>query len=139
MEVRVSKKFKKDWSFYLDNDWLDFLSNNITAPEYSADGVTAMEAFFIFDSYGTLPKCSEVELFKTVLNRKSNVNLQIRMWVDGFKDCMMPVKDYMETFKGVAPKWIEKAFCNQLKDKYKMQYPEKYFDFELAEQELLKC
>jgi len=121
-KIRVSKKFENEWDFYSNNEWLDFLSGNIKSPPYSKNGYSAKEALFIFDSQGKMESCREVELFIKMLNRKSNINMQIKMWVDGFMYVLEPVDELMKTFIGDVPKWVQIALENQLVKRYGDRY-----------------
>ena len=112
--MKLSAKFIRDWDFYLNNrEKLNFPGVEVPIPEFDADGISAKEAFYIFDSTGNLPPCSQPGLLKAVIVCKKAINLQLKMWVEGFLNMGEVIEYYMREFRNPPP-WVEKSFRNQL-------------------------
>ena len=135
--MKFSKKFNKDWEFYLTN-----LHRKSTDPEYDQyldpeqfanqkeymftfsgsstvlqpiveSGYYAKEAFYLMDSKGGTYDCREPELLRDVLVLKKGINFQIKQWVEGYNDMFMGVDVYISEFIN-PPSWLRKSFVNQL-------------------------
>ena len=112
--MKLSAKFIRDWNFYLANKAkFNFPGVEVPIPEFDSDGISAQEAFYIFDSTGKLSPCSQPGLLKAVIVCKKAINLQIKMWVEGFLDMGEVIEYYMAEFFQ-PPDWVEKSFRNQL-------------------------
>lgn len=105
-------RFNEDYDFYIANrEKFNFgLPQQI---DYNEKGVSAKEAFYIYDSTGKTPECGEPELFREIVSCKRAVNLQIKMWVEGQFDCLLPIKDMLAEFIN-PPVWVEKAIRRQM-------------------------
>ena len=90
-----------------------FAGVEVPTPEFNDGGRSAKEAFYIFDSTGKLPPCSQPSLLKAAITCKKAINLQLKMWVEGFEDMLEPVEYYMAEFFQ-PPNWVEKSFRRQL-------------------------
>ena len=114
MIVKLSAKFNRDWDFYFGNrEKFNFPGVEVPIPEFDSGGMPAKEAFYIFDSTGKLPPCSQPGLLKAVITCKKAINLQLKMWVKGFLDMGEVIEYYMAEFFQ-PPNWVEKSFRNQL-------------------------
>jgi len=120
--MKFSKKFEEDYQFYLNNLDKQFLRNIFKLPIYCKDGLSAKEVFYLYDSRGVLKSCKDVELFKSLINIKKNINLQIKMWVEGYIVCGIPINEYLNCFKGQIPVWVKKSLVNQINKKYKLAH-----------------
>jgi len=89
------------------------LSVSHKAVQPSTTGVTAREAFVAYDTYGKVLPCSEPQLLQAVLNAKEQLNLTIKLWVEDCIACLLS-PDEVKTYCTELPKWVLKAFTNQL-------------------------
>lgn len=117
--MNYTKKYNTTWDFYLKNkDKLIFCGEAITTKiNYSKDGVSPKEYFYILDTYGESKalqlECNDPTLVIEILRFKKSLNFHIKMWCEGFNDCIMPISDYLSLLKD-CPDWVYKAFKNQL-------------------------
>jgi hypothetical protein len=103
--------FALDYNFYLNNyDKFTFAGAEIKLPPFDANGKTARECFFVFDSTGKLDSCSEPELFGRILTCKKSVNLHLKQWAEGYDDLMLSREAYLAEFVPPVPAWVNVAF-----------------------------
>ena len=106
--------FQRDWTFYLNNR-TTFNFCGCTVPETSIDpdGVSAMEAFYVFDSRGKIQDCREPKLFREILICKKSINFHIKMWAHGYNDTFTGVPELLGSFIE-PPDWVEIALRKQI-------------------------
>lgn len=113
---KYSKSFERDWDFYFKNkEKFNFCGEDVIVKKH-CNGASAKEAFFLLDSKGIEIETYEPDLLKSIIICKKAINLQIKMWVDGFADMMEPINYYLESFIE-PPFWVEKALVNQVMGK----------------------
>jgi hypothetical protein len=120
--VKYSKKFNRDYEFYLSNkvrftfcgDDPDRIDDLVIVDMTS--GVSAKESFKSYDSKGRTLPTYEPQLLKSIIICKKSINLHIKMWVEGYDDMMEGVDFYMDMFDGQVrqPPWVEDSFRKQL-------------------------
>lgn len=111
--ITGSKKFNRDWMFYKKNRRkFTFCGVTIPLPQYNTEGAPAKECFNLFDSCGKTPQCSEPQLFMEVLRCKKSINLHIKMWADGYNDCLIGIQEYLDELID-PPSWVQKSLKNQ--------------------------
>ena len=114
--MKYSKKFNRDYQFYLDNKDLFFFSGVKVTVETDLDtGVSGKESFHSFDTQGKVKPTREPELLRSIIVCKKSISLHIKMWVEGFDEMMEGVDYYMNQFMGDPPPWIEDSFRKQLR------------------------
>ena len=118
--MRVSESIKRDFYFYVMNaDKFNFCGEEVNLRHlYDLNGLGSLECYAIFDSKGIWKPCKETTLLENVIRAKKSINFQIKQWVEGYEDCLMGIPEYMKSFEGDIPDWVETAFRNQLKRKY---------------------
>ena len=92
---------------------------------HDPEGVDAKRAFHKFDSQGRVVPCREPELFQKILICKKAINMHIKMWADGYLDCMIPMEDHeprleegddtflLDEFVD-PPEWVATSLRNQI-------------------------
>jgi len=114
--MKYSKNFEETYNFYLNNyNKLTFsgIDKNSLGVTYSLEGKTAKECFFIFDSQGMIKPCAEPELLINLINFKKSLNLHIKLWAEGFHECMQPTSEYLSIFNN-PPMWVKDALNQQI-------------------------
>lgn len=112
---KYKDKFEKDYQFYFNNRLkFKFAGCVIASPPYDKNGVDAKYAFWAYDSQGKLLPCYEPELFVEIMSCKKSINLHFKMWAEGWRDCLIPVSELMESFSGEIPNWVEISLQNQV-------------------------
>lgn len=111
--MRFSANFERDWNFFLANRHrLTFCGEHVPPPQPSDGGLSAKEFFYRLDSLGSKAtsdlSCREPDLLVEIVRFKKALNLQIKMWADGFSDFLEPVSYYMNELN-VPPPWVEAA------------------------------
>ena len=114
--AKYSKKFNRDWEFYLRHRNKFTYAGSPINVEYDVDGVDAKRAFWTLDSQGKLIPTHEAELLHDILITKAAINFHLKMWAEGYDDMFMGVQDYMAEFDN-PPEWVEKSF-RTLKTKF---------------------
>lgn len=113
---KYSAAFERDWMFYVDNigmlnfagvevSWRPFIKNKTE--------VDAKAAFMAYDSKGDILPCYEVDLLIEVIRFKKALNLQIRMWAEGYTDAMISTGEMLSTFRR-PPAWVGAAIRNSI-------------------------
>lgn len=122
--MRFSRRFERDYGFYLrvmnifnfdgNNHYLDKKGNNLIV--HDIDGISAKEAFYLYDSDGKILPTSEPELLKNLFRTKASINLHIEMWAEGRADGTFPGIEFEEYAKEMKfPGWVIKAVEKQKK------------------------
>jgi hypothetical protein len=118
--MRYSANFEKDFNFYMANkEKFIFCGEQVAPFPFAANGPSAKEAFYKFDSTGKILACAEPELATALLRCKKAINFQLKQWVEGYDDCLIAIHEYLTEFLGEAPPWIERAFRNQRAKTYR--------------------
>lgn len=79
-------------------------------------GYKPVECFKLIDSGGYKNcsyLCTDYDELDRSLRGKENVNLQISMWVDGYKDKTL-FKHEVEEWTKDYPEWVFKSFINRI-------------------------
>lgn len=129
--MKFSDKFERDYSFYLQNidffnfdgvkDYYDKKGNNLIV--HDENGVTAKEAFFIYDSQGKIRPTCEPKLLRLILRTKGSVNLHIKTYAEDRASGLLCKFEVAEIAKETnAPDWFSDAIEEQ-----KFKYPLKAF------------
>lgn len=119
MARKYSTNFERDWLFYSTNfTKLSFWGGDaIHLPTYNAAGLSGKDYFYKLDSQGlkAVSKigCSEPDLVADILRFKKAINFHIKMWAEGYNDCLQGVNKYLETFDN-PPEWVEDALRGQI-------------------------
>jgi len=113
--MKYSKNFERDYEFYLRHIGRFRFAGGaqIPEPEFKEDGVSAKRAFHILDSQGKLVPTREPERLVDLIVTKKGINFHLKMWAEGYDDCLQGVWEYMGEFQD-PPEWVEKAFRNQI-------------------------
>jgi hypothetical protein len=78
------------------------------------NGYTPIECYILLDSVGKGPfPCTDYDTLDRVMKGKENVNLQIKMWIEGILDRTLFVCEVQEYTKDY-PEWVFRSFENQL-------------------------
>ena len=116
--MKYSKKFNRDYEFYLSNkDTFTFSGDRVDVPVDMENGVSCKQSFRSWDTSGVLLTTNEPELLKSIIVCKKSINLHIKMWVDGYDEMMESVGFYLSLFEGEPPPWVEDSFRKQLRRK----------------------
>ena len=117
--MKYSKKFNRDYEFYLRNrSTFTFSGDNcVHVPVNMEHGVSCKESFWSWDSSGKLLPTKEPSLLQSVIVCKKSINLHLKMWVEGYDEMMESVGFYMNLFEGEPPRWVEDSFRKQLRRK----------------------
>jgi len=113
--MKFSRRFEEDWEFYLKNKTkFVFCGENVNwIPDLSKPIVSAKEAFFIYDTSGIKHPTLDERLLIEMIVCKKSVNFHIKMWTDGYDDCLMGIETYLEEF--IEPvQWVKKALQKAL-------------------------
>jgi hypothetical protein len=119
--IKFSKEFNRDWEFYFTNrpikevrDKFNFCGSAVTwEVDSTKEVVSAKEAFYLFDSTGVRYPTNELDDLLGVLMFKKSLNFHIKMWVEGYDDCLQGINVYLSEFIN-PPEWVKEAFRNQL-------------------------
>lgn len=118
--MKFSPSFERDWTFYFSNrpahssDKFSFCGEAVVwNPDVSLPELGAKECFHIFDSTGKKHPCSELNVLLGVLMFKKSLNFHIKMWAEGYGDCLQGVQDYMAELIA-PPDWVSHALRCQL-------------------------
>jgi hypothetical protein len=80
-----------------------------------SDGYTPIQCYVLMDSHGERSgphKCTDYDTLDRVMRGKGNVNLQIKMWIDGVREGTLTKFEVQEWTKEY-PEWVYKSFLNQ--------------------------
>ena len=111
--MKISKRARRDFDFYL-NHALDTIGDEpITNVEYSDGGKSALECFYSRDTYGRTLSCREPELYKKILQSKASWNLQIKQWAEDIADGILLQQPELNEYTYTYPKWVFEATLNQ--------------------------
>jgi len=121
--MKYKDNFNEDYNFYLNNiSKFNFCGEVVETPKYSESGVDAKNWFFIFDSNGKkkayLTACKEPSLAKKIVVTKKSINMHLKMWAEGYNDCLMGVQDYISSFNDPKPEWVTRSLINLRTKKY---------------------
>lgn len=106
--------FQRDYQFYLENrDTFNFCGCLLPEIQYDPLGLSAMEAFYMFDTHGEIRGCYEPNLFLELLICKKSINLHIKMWASGYDEAMIGFPELLNTFKN-PPAWVESSLRKQI-------------------------
>lgn len=81
---------------------------------YKKDGVSAKEAFYLFDSKGEIVPTKHPILLKSLYKTKGSINLHIKMYAEDLASCnwnKLEMRALCIKFK--APNWFREAIVNQ--------------------------
>lgn len=116
MRVRVREHHKRDFDLYYE--FGDMLSRTKITKVGDPTGYTPIECYVLLDSHGEIDRtslpCTDYDTLDRVLRGKGNVNLQIKMWIDGVMEgtfFKFEIKEWTKDY----PEWVYKSFENQLK------------------------
>jgi len=116
--MKYSEAFKRDTTFYLKNRHkFDFFGDLLPEIRYDKNGIDGIKCYWNIDSKGKYLSTKHVRIVKAILTAKKSVNWHIKEWVDGYEEVREGIQFYLDEFNN-PPKWVEKAFRNQLKKKY---------------------
>lgn len=79
-------------------------------------GYTPIQCYVLMDSHGDRSgpyPCVDYDTLDKIMRGKENVNLQIKMWVEGCLEgtsFVFEIKEYTKEY----PEWVLKSFINQL-------------------------
>lgn len=118
--MKYSKKFERDYKFYIDNlsrfsfcgkaDDEFFDRNGNILVIYDRDGASAKYAFYLYESNGEIVKTFDEKLLLSLHKAKASINLHIKMWSDGRIDGTLPKVEFEEYCNSIfMPKWVLKA------------------------------
>lgn len=104
-----SERFNEDYQFYTDNkDKFTFCGQELRVCVLEEKGVDAKEAFYIYDTHGSIAGCKEPEAFRDIIRCKKSINWQIKQWVEGFYCMCEPFSYYTKEFIN-PPYWVEES------------------------------
>lgn len=92
------------------------LSYTPTKQEGNPDGYTPIQCYVLMDSHGDRSgpyPCKDYDTLDRVIRGKENVNLQIKMWVEGVLEGTTFIEEIKDCTKEY-PEWVFKSFINQL-------------------------
>lgn len=111
-----SKNFERDYNWYLEHRRsfnFDGDLSTIDKVKYDCadfyNGVSAKEAFYIFDSTGKIVNTNEPELLFEIFKCKGGINFNIKMWAEDRAKGLLPkeiFEDIIEEFN-LLPWMIE--------------------------------
>ena len=120
--MKYSKKFEEDYNWYLSvSDSFNFdgvkdyyNKKGVDIIQFDANGKTAKECFYLYDSQGLINKTSEPEKLRTLLKTKGSVNLHIKMYAEDRAKGYLPKIEFEEIAKEFnMPNWFVNAVENQ--------------------------
>ena len=115
---RFSKRFERDWSFYLDHrEKFQFTGQLPREFEYDPSGPDAKQVWYDWESGHGLVATSEPDLLSEVHQTKSAINFHIKLWTEGFPEVMEPLDFYLDEFRE-PPKWIRKALVGSIRRRW---------------------
>lgn len=130
--MKFSKKFERDYEWYVsisdifDFDGVEDYTSKAGIPmiQYSKQGMSAKECFYLFDSQGIVKKTKEPKRLKKLYKTKGSVNLHIKMYAEDRASGLLPETEFRKIVKEInPPKWFVDAVENQ-----KGKFYEKYFE-----------
>lgn len=77
------------------------------------NGYSPLECFTVLDCTNETLPCTDPETLDKAIHGKRNINLQIKMWVEGVLEgttFVFEVKEWTELY----PEWVFKSFLRQL-------------------------
>lgn len=121
--MKYSPKFESDYTWFQSisalfcfdgvNEYYNKIGKPIIVP--SSQGVTAKEAFYLYDSQGIIKPTSEPDKLRTLLKTKGSVNLHIKMYAEDLAQGYLLMADFRELINEIkAPMWFESAVINQM-------------------------
>jgi hypothetical protein len=137
--MKISKKAKEDFKFYLKNRKTFTFSGTLNKKHEAIKGnATALQAFYSIDTFGKNIATKHPNLLNAILQTKAAVNFQIKQWAQGRADGTLPLSEFIgadgvETLEWVngqpkyyssiveqynLPQWVVDAVENQKKKFY---------------------
>lgn len=124
--MKYSRKFQQDYDWYKKvstifdfdgrGEYLTKSGVNVISVDHS--GVSAKEAFYVFDSKGKVLGTFEPDELRTLMKTKGSVNLHIKMYAKDRANGLFPKLEFNKFCKHInAPDWFVKA-VEQQKLKY---------------------
>lgn len=87
---------------------------------FSKTGKSAKEAFLHFDSQGKILPTRHPRLVAQLINCKKSINIHLKMWAEGYSDCLISTEEYLAGFVQPVPKWITESLRKQRKNGEKL-------------------
>ncbi len=124
--MKYSKNFERDYNWYLslsdvfsfDGNKEYFSKKGVNLVQFDANGKTAKESFYIYDSKGIVIPTSEPEKLKRLLKTKGSINLHIKMYAEDRAKGYLPKVEFDKICDEYnPPTWFIHAVENQ-KNKY---------------------
>ena len=125
--MKFSKKFESDYNWYLsvahifNFDGCDNYYNKkgVRLIQYSEEGLTAKECFYLYDSQGVIKQTREAGLLEIILKTKGSVNLHIKMYAEDRAKGYLPKIEFEDMVKELdPPDWFIDAVESQKKKYY---------------------
>lgn len=115
--MHYSENFDRDFKFYFANRHkFSFSGGEKVRFPFSKTGKSAKEAFLRFDSEGKILPTRHPRLVAQLIGCKKSINMHLKMWADGYSDCLISTEEYLASFMQPVPKWIRESLCNQRKN-----------------------
>jgi hypothetical protein len=113
MNMRITERAKSEFEFYRDNS-LDMIGHEIGSELLpDANGHSALECWWSFDTHGKELPCREPEVLAKVIRTKKSVNLQVKMWAEDLADGMLLRQSELVGYVHGWPEWVLRAVVEQ--------------------------
>jgi len=120
--MKYSESFERDYNWYLSvselfsfdgsKDYYNKKGKSIIVPD--VNGVSAKEAFYLWDSSGQIVGCRESEQLRSLLKTKGSVNLHIKMYAQSMAEQTLSLLELRAfSIKIKAPSWFQEAVEKQ--------------------------
>ncbi len=122
--MKYSKTFERDYSWFLSvmdffgfdgrSDYINKHGKEIVVSD--TNGVSAKEAFYLFDSQGIIKPTKEPNELRWLLKVKGSINLHIEMYANDLDRGYLLMEDFKSIAAEIkAPQWFLDAVFNQMK------------------------
>lgn len=117
---KYSNSFNRDWLFLIANMRKFIFSGvDIIKFPHSLHGVDAKRAFQAYDSEGIISRTKHPKVVGMAINCKKSINFHLKLWAEGYNDCLIGRDEYLKEFLGAVPEWVNDSFVNQRFKHYK--------------------
>lgn len=120
--MKYSKNFERDYNWYLSvSDIFSFdgtkdyyNKKGIELIQFSENGKTAKECFYLYDTNGVVKPTCEPHKLKILLKTKGSVNLHVKMYAEDRAKGYLLKEDFDKICdQYTLPKWFINAVNNQ--------------------------
>lgn len=111
--MKIPKSAQRDFKFLVEADLHGIGVGIGCETPMDNNGVSAMEAWFMLDTYGKRVPCREPHELDAAISGKASWNLQIKEWATDLADGLLLKMGELSEYTQGCPPWVFKATVNQ--------------------------